>query len=87
MAKKKKKAAKQRKPVKLTPSRKAKLIVMKILEYAETGGMEPEDCGIAFDAISTCLTSVADDPEDTLGGLIDQIRTIIDAKDWKQQIP
>jgi hypothetical protein len=87
MAKKKKKAAKKRTPMKLTPSRKARLIVMKILEYAETGGMEPEDCGVAFEAISACLISVADDPEEALSGLIDQIRTIIDAKVWKQRIP
>lgn len=87
MAKKKKKAAKKRTPMKLTPSRKARLILAKILEYAEAGGMEPEDCGIAFDALSTCLTSVADDPEEVLAGLIDQIRTILDAKEWKQRIP
>lgn len=84
MAKKKKKAAKKRKPLKLTPSRKAMLIVMKILEYAELGGMEPHDCGIAFEAISNCLTSAGDDPEIVLSGLIDQIQTIITSTEWKQ---
>ena len=87
MARKKKKAAKKRTPIKLTPSRKARLIVMKILEYAETGGMEPKDCGIALDVISDGLLSVADNPEEILAGLIDQIRTIIDAKEWKQRMP
>ena len=84
MAKKKKKAVKKRKPVKLTPSRKSKLIVMKILEYAEAGGMEAEDCGVAFEAIDNCLMAVGDDPEDALSGLIDQIRTIINAEVWNQ---
>lgn len=68
----------------LTPSRKAKLIVMKVLEYAEAGGMTPEDCGIAWEAISNCLTDVADDPEVALGGLIDQIYTIATATEWSQ---
>jgi len=66
----------------LTPSRKAKLIVMKILEYAEVGGMEPEDCGTAMEAINNCLLSAGNDPEIVLSGMIDQIRTIIDAKQW-----
>lgn len=76
---KKKKASKRRKPTPLTPSRKANLIVFKILEYAVIGGMDPEDSGIAYEAINNCLTNVGDDPEVALGGLIDQIRTIVNA--------
>lgn len=68
--------------LRLTPSRKAGLIVMKILEYAEAGGMEPNDCGVAWEAINNCLTAVGDDPEATLGGLIDQIQTIVTAEEW-----
>ena len=67
--------------MKLTPSRKAQLIVMKVLEYAETGGMEAEDCGIASEAIENCLMAVGDDPEVALSGLIEQIQTIINAEE------
>ena len=67
--------------MKLTPSRKARLIVMKVLEYAETGGMEAEDCGIAFEAIDNCLMAVGDDPEVAMSGLIEQIQTIINAEE------
>ncbi len=67
----------------LTPSRKAKLILMKLLEYAEAGGMRPEDCGIALEAIGNCLTSVGDDPELVLSELIDQIDTIVNAEAWR----
>lgn len=84
MAKKKKKAVKKRKPMKLTPSRKTRLIVAKILEYAEAGGMEADDCGVAYEAIDTCLMAVGDDPEVALSGLIEQIQKIINAKEWKQ---
>lgn len=73
---KKKKLVKKRKAMQLTASRKAKLIVKKILEYAELGGMEPEDCGVAYEAINSCLMAVGDDPEVALSGLIDQVRTI-----------
>lgn len=66
----------------LTPSRKAQLIVMKLLEYAEAGGMKPEDCGTVFEALSNCLGGVGSDPDLALEGLIDQIRSIIDAKEW-----
>jgi hypothetical protein len=66
----------------LTPSRKAKLIVGKVLEYAEAGCMKAEDCGTVFEALSNCLDSVGSDPELALEGLIDQIRSIIDAKEW-----
>lgn len=66
----------------LTPSRKAQLIVAKVLEYAEAGGMKPKHCGIAFEAIRNCLLSVGDDPEVILSGLIDQVHTIINAKNW-----
>ena len=65
----------------LTPSRKAKLILINVLEYAEAGGMRPEDCGIALEAISNCLTSVGDDPELVLSGLIDQIDMIVNAEE------
>lgn len=82
MAKKKKKAKKKRTPVKLTPSRRARLILMTILQYAETGGMEPQDCGAVYEAVDNCLTS-ADDPEVFLSGLIDEIQAIIIAKEWK----
>lgn len=68
----------------LTPSRKAKLVVMKVLEYAEAGGMHPEDCGITWKAISNCLTANGSDPEVALGGLIDQIQTIVTATEWNQ---
>jgi hypothetical protein len=67
----------------LTPSRKARLIVAKVLEYAELGGMEPEDCGIAYQAIDNCLIAVGRDPEIALSGLIDQIRAIINAEEWR----
>ena len=41
--------------MKLTEIRKSKLILAKILEYAEIGGMEKEHCGIALEAVSNCL--------------------------------
>jgi len=84
MARKKKKSVGKRQPLQLTPSRKARLIVAKILEYAEAGGMEAEDCGVAFEAIDSCLMAVGNEPEVALGGLIDQMRTIINAEEWKQ---
>ena len=71
----------------LTPSRKARLIVKKVLEYAGLGGMAPEDSGIAFEAIDNCLMEVGHDPEDALSGLIDQIRTIVNAKDCRACLP
>ena len=67
----------------LTPSRKARLIVKKVLEYAGLGGMAPEDCGIAYEAIDNCLIAVGEDPEEVLGGLIDQIRTIINCEECR----
>jgi hypothetical protein len=81
MAKKKKKAVKKRKSIPLTPSRKARLIVRKILEYAEVGGMPPKECGVIYDAIDNCLIAVGDDPEVALSGLVDQIRTIASVPD------
>jgi len=57
------------------------MIVMKLLEYAAVGGMEAEDCGIAYEAIDNCLMAVGNDPEVALSGLIDQIQTIINAKE------
>lgn len=63
--------------IELTNSRKAKLIVFKILEYAETGGMLPDDCGVAFEAISCCLDNCDDS-----SGLIEQIQQILNSKQW-----
>jgi hypothetical protein len=71
----------------LTPSRKARLIVAKVLEYAELGGMEPEDCGIAYEAIDNCFMAVGHDPEVALSGLIDQIRAIINAEEYRACSP
>ena len=71
------------KAIELTPSYKARLIVFKILEYAETGGMAPEDCGITYEALSNCLDAVGKHPDEAMSGLIDQISTIIESKVWK----
>ena len=71
----------------LTPSRKARLIVAKVLEYAELGGMKPEDCGVAYEAIDNCLMAVGHDPEEALSGLIDQIRTITNAEECRVCFP
>jgi hypothetical protein len=71
------------KTIELTPSYKVRLIVVKILEYAETGGMAPEDCGIAYEALSNCLDAASKHPDETMAGLIDQISTIIESKVWK----
>jgi len=70
----------------LTPSRKAKLILFKILEFAEVGGMAPEDCGVAYEAISRCLDEVCikENNETTMEGLVDQISQIITAQVWEQ---
>jgi hypothetical protein len=70
------------KKMRLTPSRKAKLIVFKVLEYAEAGGMAAEDCGITYEALSNCLDCVGKKPDEALVGLIDQIDTIIDSDVW-----
>lgn len=77
----KKKRIKKRTSFVLTPSRKAKLIMMAILQYAESGGMQPEHCGLVLEAVGNCLTSV-DDPEAVLSGLIDEIQSIINANEW-----
>ncbi len=66
----------------LKPSNKASLIVVKVLEYAEIGGMAPEDCGIAYEALTKCLRAVGDDPDEALAGLIDNITTIINTNEW-----
>ena len=70
----------------LTPSRKAKLILFKILEYAEVGGMAPEDSGVAYEAVSRCLDEVCieEHNETTMEGLIEQISQVITAQDWEQ---
>ncbi len=71
----------------LTPSRRVKLILFKILEYAEVGGMAPEDCGVAFEAISQCLDEVCTEEHNdaTMEGLKDQIQQILEADTWEQQ--
>jgi hypothetical protein len=72
--------------VKLTPSRKAKLILFKILEFAEIGGMAPEDCGVAYEAVSQCLDEVCVKSHDeiVMEGLVDQIQQILRAEEWEQ---
>jgi len=71
--------------VQLTPSRRVKLILIKILEYAEVGGMTPEDCGVVFEAISQCLDEVCneDHNEITMEGLKDQMQQILEAETWE----
>ena len=62
--------------MKLTDSRRAKLILMKILDYAELGGMKPEDCGICFEAVSNCLDN-REQVEANMADLNMQIRKIV----------
>lgn len=71
--------------VPLTPSRRTRLIVHKLLRYAEAGGMRPKDCGITYEAIDNCLMAVGDDPDAALGGLIDEIRTVIHGEAWNSE--
>lgn len=70
----------------LTPSRQVKLILFKILEYAEVGGMAPKDCGTAHEAISNCLDNASspEQLETTMEGLKDQIQQILDSETWEQ---
>ena len=69
----------------LTPSRRAKLVLFEILEYAEIGGMAPADCGLVYEAVSNCLDTICVEQgdESTLSGLIDQMDLILAAKHWK----
>lgn len=62
--------------MKLNDRRRARLIVCKVLEYAEAGGMEAQDCGATYNALDACLV----DEE----GLLDQVRKILDAQEWVQ---
>lgn len=68
----------------LNASRRAKLVTMKILEYAEIGGMAPEDCGVALEAISNCLDNVGsrETVEETLEELTQQIAMILKGEEW-----
>jgi hypothetical protein len=67
----------------LTPSRRAKLIVHEILVYAEKGGMKPQDCGVAYDAICNCLESSGRNPDKSLGKMNRQIAEILNAAVWE----
>lgn len=73
--------------VTLTASRRAKLVLFKILEYAEIGGMATDDCGLVYEAVSNCLDRICaeEGDESTLSGLIDQMRQILAAENWKQK--
>jgi|LSQX01.2.fsa_nt_gb hypothetical protein len=72
--------------MKLTNGRKARLIVFKLCEYAEVGGMTPSDCGLVYEALANCLDdiSIKEGDESTVGGLLDQIQQILNAEDWLQ---
>ncbi|MEQ8853628.1 hypothetical protein [Gimesia sp.] len=74
--------------MKLTDSRKAKLITHKILEFAEIGGMDAEHCGMAFEAVENCLDQICieEGNEDTMSNLIEQIQQILSAEEWKQTV-
>ncbi|MFI4848405.1 MAG: hypothetical protein ACIAZJ_04870 [Gimesia chilikensis] len=63
----------------LNDGRKAKLILFKIMEFAEIGGMENTDCAIAYEAISNCL----DETPESYTNLTDQIRQILDSDEWQ----
>jgi hypothetical protein len=64
--------------MKLNASRRVKLIVFTILEYAEIGGMEPEDCGMVFEAVGNCL----DETANTMSDLESQIHQILASDEW-----
>lgn len=70
----------------LTPSRRAKLIIAKILEYVEIAGVAPEDCGIAYEAISNSLDAICihEGGETTIAGMNDQIQQILTAEYWER---
>lgn len=71
----------------LSASRKAKLVLFKILEYAEIGGMATDDCGLVYEAVSNCFDSICveEDDESTMSSLIVQMQQILAAKNWKQK--
>ncbi|MAX37944.1 MAG: hypothetical protein CME33_15420 [Gimesia sp.] len=70
--------------LKLTDSRKAKLVLNKMLEYAEIGGMEEEHCGMVLEAVVDCFDTICMEEGDelTMEGLVQQIRQILDADEW-----
>ena len=70
--------------VTLTPSRRAKLVLFEILEYAEIGGMASDHCGLVYEAVSNCLDTICveEGDESTLSILIDQMQQILAAKSW-----
>lgn len=72
----------------LSASRKAKLVLFKILEYAEIGGMRADDCGLVYEAVSNCLDRICAEEgnESTLSGLIEQMQQILVAENWKQEL-
>lgn len=73
-----------RKPLELTPYRKVNLILFSILEHAEIGGMEPDDCGAVYESVAACLGSVCKDEgnEDSLAALLQKIQAICNATTW-----
>lgn len=74
--------------VTLSASRRAKLVLFKILEYAEIGGMATDDCGLVYEAVSNCLDSICVDERDesSVSGLIDKMQQILAAENWKQKM-
>ena len=75
--------------MKLTPSRKVKLILFKTLEFAEIGGMAPADCGLLFESVSNCLDELcaSEDDESSMENLLEQIQQVMKAKKWNQKVP
>ena len=71
---------------KLTPYKRAVLVVAKILEYAEIGGMEPEDCGIVLEALLNLLGAICEEEgdENTVAAMLDKVQEILDADHWEQ---
>ena len=71
--------------MKLTASRRAKLIVFKICEYAEVGGMSPADCGMVYEKIADSLDSISayEGDQTSVDGLLGQIQQILTAENWK----
>lgn len=75
--------------MKLTSSRKVKLVLFKILEFAEIGGMAPEDCGLLWESVSNCLdeVGVCEDDQSSMENLVKQLQQIIEADEWDQKLP
>lgn len=73
--------------VTLSASRRAKLVLFKILEYAEIGGMRADDCGLVYEAVSNCLDRICSEEgdESTMSSLIDQMQQILLAANWTQK--